>query len=252
MDFLTKYRQRNSNVNTFPNISPEIYTRYNGGPSEIRNIPRHHPYVSGYWILLLKIPEDFAPVNTSPHYDSTSRHLAARAESFIPPTRLLNFGELIGFGGVKRQIVTGQTTSNTFTISFREYQDLPIYKIFTQWSLAINPFSGHITNKYKGFCCIGFMKPICNGLDSVAHAHMSPIFKPNFEQFIFFEGVSPENQPIDNFDTDISTNESKTMDIVFKFDGAFMDDTFDVEGFYEDFITHAGIKPDTLDTILFP
>ena len=249
MHILTKYHHKIVDKQYKQPNDP--YTRYNGGGQNGRVIvDRPHPYVSGYWILLLVLPLKFNAYANTDDPSECIRQLAVRAESFTPPSRTIEKADIIGFNGVKQYVITGQSISNQFTLTFREYQKLPIYNIISQWSMAINPYTGQITKGYKGYCGIGFLKPVGNGLDIDPTVTLPDFhFFESFEQFYFFDGVFPEAQPVDKFATDISTNDLQTIDVTFNFDGFLMDDVFDKAAFYNDFKDNLGIQVEKIDPI---
>jgi hypothetical protein len=225
-DLLTKYKNRAVSNNQLDH-SPEFFTRYNGGYST----NRRSPYITGYWITLIKIPNLFSSRNESGN--NIPKFLCSTAESFTPPTRTITKSDIVGFGGVKKNVITGQDIGDTFNITFREYDYLPVYNIFSTWTNAINVFTGKITNKYKGQIAIGMLKPTGIFPDSDQSEENK---KKAFEDIFFFEGVMPETDPIGSFDGNIETNESKTIDITFSYDG-LLTGAFDFNSFYDEFKT---------------
>ena len=239
-NLLTKFRSRAVDAN-FNLGKSESFTRYNGGHSNNRG----HPFISGYWIVMIKIPDDFG-INVNSM--NTGKFLCSTAESFTPPTRSITKSDIIGFGGVKKQIVSGQDIGNTFNITFREYGYLPIFNTFSAWTNMINQYTGHITNKYKGQIAIGLLKPVGNFNHSEMFPDLptSPInpvqetlnrirLEIDLEEIFFFEGVFPETDPIEYFDGDISTNDLKTVEITFNYDGV-MSSAYDRSAFINEFV----------------
>jgi hypothetical protein len=221
-DLLTKYKTRAIGNNLW--ARPETFTRYGGG----NDIYKPHPFITGYWICLVKIPEEFSTEDETGF--NIPQFLCSTAESFTPPTRTIVKSDITGFGGVKKYIVTGQDIGNTFNITFREYFGVPIFNIFSAWTSVINQYSGHITNDYKGQVAIGLLKPVGIWDENSIINNNSQM-----EEIFFFEGVMPETDPIGSFDGNIESNEGKTIDITFSYDSV-LTGTFDFNNFYKEFL----------------
>jgi hypothetical protein len=195
--------------NSTPNVN-----RYSGG---IRNI---HPYISGYWHLLITIPTILS--GKTSEYKFFNNILGFTAETFTPPSRTLTTSVIHGLGGVTKNIVTGQTINNTFTIGFREYTKLPIIKIFNLWTSLVYPQTGlslfsqeHWDESiYKSECYVLITDMSCfdyGGSDVIFN-------KAAVQEVYYFYGVFPENNPQD-IPQDISSNDSAQIPVTFKFDG---------------------------------
>lgn len=197
---------------------PDTYTRNNVGHD-----PRHgHPYVTGYWYLMIRTPDALGDPVTN------ARLLNATAESFTPPSRNLSKEEIVGFGGVKKQLVVRQEESFSFSISFRERQNLPVFDLIHKWSnYAVHQTTGMINKEYKGQSVVILAKPTFTGETSLTSDDVEEIF--------FFDGISPDSIPFDGMDSDISTNDTKTINVTFNYDVTVLTKHFDLDAFLGDF-----------------
>jgi len=211
---------------------PREMNRYMGGHRRY-----NHPFVNGYWYLLIEPPQFLfdggSPAEIqqgsyttegqesiySPSAFETSRWLHSTAEGFTPPTRTLTKVDVPGLGGMGSSFVAGQQLTRTFSATFREYQDTPIFNALNRWVSVIDhhyglsPMNGnqYLPANYKGSAYVFLCKPtttsesMINGLD--------------VDQFYFFEGVFPETSPYDGFNSDINTNDVVQLNVTFSFDG---------------------------------
>jgi hypothetical protein len=190
---------------------PDLMSRSFGG-----NQRTGHPYVSGYWQIVLIPPKKIFDT----HVETVQTWLTSAAEGFTPPTRTLNKADLPGQGGLGSSFITGQTLTRTFTVTFREYRDLPILTIFDLWTSAIDahtgvsPLAGVDWNpsSYKGSCFVINTKPT-QSLSGTG------LVSTDIEQVYYFHGVFPESAPHDTFGQDIATNDVVQHSISFSFDG---------------------------------
>lgn len=209
--------------------APDTYTRnYIAGKSAGHRL-RFAPYISGYWYLLLSPPKELIGDGNKERY---VKYFNAAAEAFTPPSRSIVKQEIVGFGGVKKFMATTQEYSNSFSITFREHGNMEVFNMLSHWGGLIHPFTGKHNKIYKGQCIVLLAKPTFSG--------NTLLKKPDIEEVFYFDGVFPESQPFDKFDSNIETNETKTIDITFNFDGAPMtkfkySDDVNGEKFLEDF-----------------
>lgn len=198
------------------NNSPDTYTRsYMSSADGHRE--RYAPYISGYWYLALIPPKELLN-NDEGLVQQYVKAFNASAESYSPPSRNITKQEVIGFGGIKKFLATSQEFSNSFTVTFREHGNMEIFGLLSHWSGLIHPFTGKHNKIYKGQCVIVLAKPTFSG----GSEEQPKLDKPDVEEIFYFDGVFPESQPIDKFDANIESLETKTIDITFNFDGAFM------------------------------
>jgi len=207
--------------------NPNRLSRYHGGHRR-----DNHPYISGYWYFLIQPPERlFNDTNKSlTALDRSVTWLHSTAESFTPPGKTLNFVDIPGMGGMASSFVSGQTLTNTFTVTFREYQELPIFTIIQNWTSVIDPNTGvsplsgdeFVPSSYKGAAFVALCKPTVNSraASNSYDGASTPLQSADIEQIFYFDGVWPENTPLDFLDSDISTNDTKTVSVNFSFDGA--------------------------------
>lgn len=198
--------------------SPQNLSRYHGGHRR-----DNHPYISGYWYFLVKPPEKIFGANGSANYEKTQYWMFSTAESFTPPSRTLTKVEIPGMGGLKSSFMAGQEISTSFSVTFREYQELPILNILQTWTSALDPnvgtspFTGEefIPANYKGSAFAVLCKPTVG-----MRAEQSDMLATSdIEQIFYFDGVWPEGAPWDTLSTDISTNDTATISVNFNFDG---------------------------------
>ena len=199
------------------NDQPERLTRYMGGHNRT-----NHPYVSGYWQLYIDVPNlIFAGGGDAGADDmqATQEWMHSTAEGFTPPNRTINKADVPGQGGLGSSFVTGQTLTRTFTLTFREYQALPMSEIFQRWTAVIDPYTGvsplqgnqWLPHAYKGNAFIVQTKPVGASVDRI-NADM-------IEQVWLFHGIFPEGDGGDALASDIATNDVTQLSITFSFDG---------------------------------
>jgi len=189
---------------------PQLLTRYIGG-SERKN----HPFVTGYWQFFIEFPTKIFDKIAAE--GQTWFHSAA--EGFTPPSRTLNKADVPGQGGLGASFVVGQTLNRTFTVTFREYRNVPILTMAETWCSVIDPYMGvsplsgkdWLPSSYKGTACAVLTRPV--------HADATAISAEDIEQVFYFDGVFPEAPPYETFASDISGNDLLQHSITFSFDG---------------------------------
>lgn len=189
---------------------PQGLTRYFGGHSRT-----NHPYVNGYWQYFVAPPSKlFSTVA-----DTAVKWFHATAEGFTPPSRNLNKADLPGQGGVGSSFVTGQSLMRNYTVTCREYRDLPMMKLIELWTSIIVPYIGvsefggadWMAKTYKGHAFAIFTKPVADPSSQITEA--------SIEEVYYFDGVWPENNPTDSLSQDISANDIVQYSVNFSFDG---------------------------------
>jgi len=213
---------------------PHEMNRYMGGHRRL-----NHPFVNGYWYILIEPPQYlFASSNSGINARSeiigsddgagrsgtgpyeTTRWLHSTAEGFTPPSRTLTKVDVPGMGGMGSSFVAGQQLTRTFSCTFREYQDTPIYNALNLWTsmidhhYGVSPMNGneYLPANYKGCAFVFLCKPTVQDIST-------GIGGTDVEQFYFFEGVFPESAPTDAFNSDINTNDVVQVNTTFSFDG---------------------------------
>jgi len=185
-------------------------TRYIGGSDR-----KNHPFVTGYWQFFVELPKMIFGNDSAS--DETWFH--STAEGFTPPSRTLNKADVPGQGGLGASFVVGQTLNRTFTVTFREYRNVPILSLAERWCSIIDPYMGvspvsgpnWLPSSYKGIACAVLTRPV--------HANASVITAEDIEQVFYFDGVFPEAPPYETFAADISGNDLLQHSISFSFDG---------------------------------
>ena len=191
---------------------PHKINRYMGG-----NRRHNHPYISGYWYLIMDPPEDIfleaGVLQAREWFHST-------AESFTPPSKTITKVDVPGMGGMASSYAAGQEITREFTVAFREYQQLPISTAIRTWASMMDPHLGrsplkdYIPANYKGQCFAILCKPTLNEDHKNLNTH-------DIEQVYYMEGVFPTTIPDDAFATDIATNDVAQLSVTFSFDGGF-------------------------------
>jgi hypothetical protein len=216
MSLLTSNQTRGAGSNRADD-NPYTVNRYVGGHNR-----KIHPYISGYWYILIQLPNAIYSQSTDKAVEEKWLH--SSAESFNPPSRTLTKVDVPGLGGLGSSFIAGQQLTRTFTCAFREYQDTPVFNTLNTWTSTIDhhygvsPLDGneYIPANYKGCAWVFLCKPtLSNQWEEGEHT----IDKKDVEQFYFFEGVFPEGAPFDAFTSDISTNDVLQLSVTFSFDG---------------------------------
>ena len=140
---------------------PDYLTRDIGG-----HFRKNQPYIGGYFQVVFGLPEllfggaDGAKV--------ASQWLHSTCEGFTPHSQNLNMVDIMGQGQIGASFVSSITTNREFTLTFREYQNLPILNIIKRWTSVMDAFTGtsplegnkFLPLNYKGWCAIAQTKPV--------------------------------------------------------------------------------------------
>lgn len=196
---------------------PDALTRYFGGHNR-----KNHPFINGYWQLVLLPPKPIFEENagSAALRETAMEWWHATCEGFTPPSRMFNKADIPGQGGAASSYITGQTLTRTFSITFREFREMPNFHLFELWSAIIDPhvgvseFSGDkwISNAYKGAAYVLMTKPTGAYVDK-------PLQPEDIENVFYFHGVWPENTPHDTLAHDIAANDVIQYTLNFSFDG---------------------------------
>lgn len=170
---------------------PNYLSRYHGGHRR-----DNHPYVSGYWYFLINPPERlFNSSKGAKNIEKARDWMFSTAESFTPPSRNLTKVDVPGMGGMASSYVAGQEIARTFTVAFREYQEMPIMNILQTWTsimdpnMGVSPLAGDefIPANYKGSCYAVLCKPTIGSREG--GAALTALAREDIEQIFYFDGV---------------------------------------------------------------
>ena len=211
-DYITMLNSRLSDLTT-DRDSPDSLTRDIGGFN--RN---NQPFISGYFQTVFHLPE---LIFTSSEVAINWLH--SSCEGFTPPSSTLNTVDIVGIGQIGSSFPTSTTVTREFTLTFREYQNLPILNILRLWNGVFDPHTGvsplkgseMIPSSYKGLCYVAQMKPTLGAGKGAA----SSFEKNDFEEIFAFDGVFPTTVPLDSITNDLTTNDVVQYSVTFKFDG---------------------------------
>jgi hypothetical protein len=191
---------------------PDLGTRDIGG--QFRN---NQPYISGYFQTLFSLPDGLFKGNK----DEASKWLRSTVEGFTPHSQTLNKVDIAGQGQIGSSFVGSVTTTREFTMTFREYQNMPILYIVRLWSAIFDPHTGvsplngeeFIPSNYKGSVCVIQTKPV--------KAKDGNLEASDIEELYVYQGVFPTTIPVDTAAaSDITGNDTVQLSVTFSFDGA--------------------------------
>jgi len=192
---------------------PDFYTRDIGG--HFRN---NQPYISGYFQIICGLPSLL--FNGDDQVRSASEWLHSTCEGFTPHTQALTKVDVQGMGQVGSSFVANVTTTREFTLTFREYQNLPILNIIKSWASVFDPFTGvsplsgndFIPANYKGWIAVAQTKPV--------RSQDASLQIEDIEECYIYNGVFPTNIPLDTLNSDQTANDTAQHSITFSFDGS--------------------------------
>ena len=194
---------------------PDYATRDIGG--HFRN---NHPYISGYFQIVFGLPE--ALFESVDNAKRASQWLHSTCEGFTPHTQALTKVDVMGQGQIGSSFVANVTTTREFTLTFREYQNLPILNVIKRWASVMDPFTGvsplngnkFIPLNYKGWLAVAQTKPV--------RSKDSPLAAEDIEECYIYPGVFPTTIPLDTLNSDITANDVAQHSITFSFDNTPM------------------------------
>ena len=192
---------------------PIMGTRYIGGHNRYIS-----PLINGYFQFYVNLPVAVFGGTAGTAVDSS--WLTCSCESWTPPTRTVTSGEVPGQGGLGASFITGQTLNRTFTTTHRDYNNIPINKLFRIWSNVINTYTGisplggddWSSAAYKSDGYIIKTKPSASGGISIVANDIEDIW--------YFTGLWPEGDGEDGLGDDINSPDiAGTYSITWHFDG---------------------------------
>jgi len=199
-----------TDVSTKGRTSPDALTRNIGGDRDTQ------PYISGYFQVFFELPPLLFGKTTS----TAKEWLHSTCESFTPPGYTINKVDTVGLGQVGASFPTSKVITRQFTLTFREYQNMPLLTILRTWAglfdpiLGVSPLKGKefIPTNYKGKCYVALMKP--TGADG------QQVTADDIEDIYAFAGVFPTNVPEESITNNLTGNDSIQYSVTFSFDGA--------------------------------
>ncbi len=196
---------------------PTLMSRYMGGHNRT-----NQPYITGYHQILVSLP---TALFGSAEESGAVSWLRSTCEGFTPHSSNMNFVDINGVGQLGSSFPTSRVINREFTLTFREYRQLPILNIFRTWHclfdthMGISSFtaSEFVPKNYKGCIVVGILKPTASGSNTL-------ISEDDLEDVYMYEGVFPTICPEDTIAAaDQATNDSIQASVTFKFDGAPFD-----------------------------
>lgn len=193
-------------------ITPDALTRDIGG-----QFRTNQPYISGYFQVLFNCPQTLMKEITG----DAQTWLQSTVEGFTPHTQNINKVDVVGQGQIGSSFVGSITTTREFTMTFREYQNMPILNVVRQWASIFDPHTGvsplagsqFTPNHYKGSACVIQTKPVRSD-DAEFDAQ-------DIEELYIYQGVFPTTIPVDTAAaSDITGNDTVQLSVTFSFDGA--------------------------------
>ena len=190
---------------------PDFLTRDIGG--HFRN---NQPYISGYFQIVFGLPDEL--FGGPEAVERASKWLHSTCEGFTPHTQTLTKVDIMGQGQIGSSFIANVMTTREFTLTFREYQNLPIMNIIKRWASVFDPFTGvsplsgnrFIPENYKGWLAVAQTKPV----RSRDHA----LKAQDIEECYIYSGVFPTNIPLDTLNSDITANDTAQHSVTFSFD----------------------------------
>jgi len=217
-----------------PKGMPNSMTRDIGGFQR-----KNQPYISGYFQVFFDLPEALFKAGTFNQVNDDNglgaagsatvegaSWLHSTCEGFTAPSQTMNKIEIVGQGQIGSSFVSSTSITREFTLTFREYQNLPVLNTIRNWGSVFDPHTGVsplsgsniIPINYKGRCYVGLTKPTMGNDTNDGDGGSMNI--DDFEEIFFFDGVFPTTIPLDTAGaSDITTNESVQHSVTFSFDG---------------------------------
>ena len=210
---------------TLPQVSdfPTKITRNSGGSTR-----KNSPFVSGGLIFYLLTPSalgqdtknDTSQANTKTSNSEIGQIFHCSAENFTPHTRSITTNTVPGLFGIKSSHPTTQDISTTFSITMREWTNMPILKTLRSWqnlifdaNHGISLATDHLDSNFKGDAIVMYIKPNFQRKGSTEIAFT----KDMVEEMFWYTGVFPTSGDIPA--SDISAPDLQTIPVTFSFDG---------------------------------
>jgi hypothetical protein len=159
------------------------------------------------------------------------RWFHSACSGYSPHSRTLKTVDHIGKGGMNSSFIAGQDITRTFSLTFSEWQNLPIMGALRIWTNVIDPKMGisplrgneFIPANYKGDCYVAIFRPTAsNGNNELAMTEdglTQQISALDIEEVFYYTGVFPQALPEDVLNMDNGTNDQISLQVTFSFDG---------------------------------
>jgi hypothetical protein len=191
-------------------------SRYYGGTTN------DHAYVKGYYQVFMMFPTAIFGANAA---EAQKIFLTSTIDHTPVGNRTINTAEVAGQGGLKSNVVTGQTLAQDFSLTMQEKWKTPCENVINQWLDAmIDPFTGvsrvlsdFHNSEYKGQCWVINTKPVAVGAN--VGARPSPT-SDDITKVYVYDGVLPTADNLSGFGASNTDNSLATGQYQFKFDGA--------------------------------
>lgn len=176
------------------------------------------PFTKGYFFAFFAFPGTI--FNGTMDATAAKSYLLNAAVDFQPHAdRQLQTIEDKSVGGATANFVVGQTTTQDFSLTFKEFASGAIVRINSKWNSFIDPYLGGSTvadkmapSEYKGALMVIQTKPI-------ARVNKTDWKETDIIKVFLYEGVFPLNDPSSAFANGIESSERVQLAINYKFDG---------------------------------
>ena len=191
--------------------APDNLTRDIGGFNRT-----NQPFISGYFQVIFHLPEKLFSRS-----DDAIKWLHSACEGHTGPNQTIDKVDVMGQGKIGSSFAASTTITREFTLTMREYQNVPVLNTIRTWAAMFNPHIGVsplsgadiVPINYKGLCYVIQTKPSMGNDDHVFN-------KDNIEEIWAYDGVFPTTVPLDTVSAaDINTNDVVQHSVTFSFDG---------------------------------
>lgn len=182
------------------------------------------PMSKGYFFAFFAFPGTI--FDSTMNAADAKQYLLNAAVDFQPHAdRQLQIMEDKAVGGATANFIVGQTTTQDFSITFKEFAAAPIYRVHAKWTSYIDPYLGASTvaenfapSEYKGSVMIIQTKPIAN-------INKADWKEEDIIKVYLYDGVFPVNDPSSPFANGIEQVDRVQIPMQYKFDGQPLTET---------------------------
>lgn len=176
------------------------------------------PFTKGYFFAFFALPGTI--FNVSMNATNARSYLLNSAIDFQPHSdRQLQTIEDKAVGGATANFITGQQTTQDFSLTFKEFAAGPIIRINSKWHGFVDPYTGGsqmantmAPSEYKGSVMVIQTKPI-------ARINKADWKETDIIKVFLYDGVFPLNDPSSAFSNGVESSERVQLAINYKFDG---------------------------------